>query len=115
MSAGRYDLEIEQGATWSRVLEYQDPEGDAIDLSTYTARMMIRTTYDAATPLVALTTENGRITIDGLAGRITLNLSATDTAALPAGLHVYDVELVVGAVVDRLIAGRARVSPEATK
>jgi hypothetical protein len=115
MSAGRHNIEIEQGATWSLLLRYRAEPDTPIDLTGATARMQVRTTYDADVALISLTTENGRISIAGETGEITLGIDAADTEALPAGLYVYDVEVVRGESVTRLLAGRAKVSPEVTR
>jgi hypothetical protein len=88
-----YDLCIQQGATFRRVLSWKQ-DGALVDLSNFTARMQIRATAEAATALIDLTTENNRIALGGTAGTITLTISATDTAALTAGRAVYDLELV---------------------
>ena len=88
-----YDLCIPQGATFTKVIRWKQ-NGALVDLTGYTARMQVRATTEAASSLIELTTENGRISLGGTAGTITLNISATDTAALTAGRGVYDLELV---------------------
>lgn len=115
MSAGVYKVTIEQGATFALVLTWKDSAGAPIDLTGYTARMQIRTSARAATATLALTTENGRIALGGAAGTITLSISAVDTAALAARPYVYDLELVTGASVTRLLDGECLVTPEVTR
>lgn len=115
MTAGRYDIEIEQGATWLRTITVEDPNGEPINLTGYSARMQVRIGYDATSAILTLTSPDGGISIDPLTGTLSLTASATQTAAMPAGIHVYDLELVIGTTVDRLVAGRARVYPEATR
>jgi len=116
MSAGLYTLTIEQGATLSLVLTYKDSAGNLVNLTGYTARMMLRSSFTAASSILSLTTENSRIALGGAAGTITLTISATDTAALSAPQSgVYDLELVSGSTVTRLIQGTFTVTPEATR
>lgn len=115
MSAGRHNIEIEQGATWSLLLRYRTEPDTPVDLTGATARMQVRATYESDVALISLTTENGRISIAEQSGEIALSIEATATEALPAGLYVYDVEVVRGASVARLLAGRAKVSPEVTR
>ena len=56
------------------------------------------------------------ISLGGAAGTITLTISATDTAALSAPQNgVYDLELVSGSTVTRLVQGTFLVTPEATR
>jgi len=114
MLAGLLDIEIEQGATFNLEFLYQDDEGTPINLTGMTARMQLRRTYNSPDALISLTTENSRITITPLLGKIVLNISATDTAPL-TGSGVYDLELVNGPVVNRILQGSYSVCPEATK
>jgi hypothetical protein len=78
--------------------------------------MHVRTTAAATTTLVELTTTNSRIALGGIAGTVTLTISATDTAALTPGKYVYDLELVSGGgIVSRIIEGNFIVKAEVTR
>jgi hypothetical protein len=114
MLAGLLDIEIEQGATFNLVFVYQDENGDAINLTGMAGRMQLRRQYNSPSPLLSLTTENGRITITPLEGKITLNISATDTATL-TGSGVYDLEIINGSTVNRILEGSYKICAEATK
>ncbi len=113
MSATK-DLTIEQGATWAQSMNWKTGDPSAlVDLTGYTARMQLREKYGG--PLaIELTTENGRITLGGALGTIDLLISATDTATIKARDYVYDLEMISGATVTRLIEGKITVTPEAT-
>jgi hypothetical protein len=113
MLAGSYDLNIEQGATFTLAMFYQDDNGAAVDLTGRTARMQLRTSIDGEVE-IELTTENSRIIIDGPRGQITLSIAATDTEELTGG-GVYDLELVQGAIVERILEGFYKVKPEVTR
>jgi len=67
--------------------------GQPLDLSGYTAEMQWRLTTSAETLICSLTTANGRLTIDGLSGKITLALTAVETAALTANVIQWDLIL----------------------
>ena len=112
----QHDLCIPQGATFSRVIRYK-ADGANVDLSGYSARMHIRPTAASNTLTLALTTgQDGRITLGGSAGTITLSISATDTAAITAGRYVYDLELIsAGGIVTRLLQGVVTVSANVTR
>lgn len=112
----RYDLEIKQGATLSLTATWRDSTGTAVNLTGYTARMQVRSTYDAASTILSLTSGSG-ITLGGSAGTIAITASATTTAALTAPWSgVWDLELVSGGgEVTRLLEGAATVSPEVTR
>lgn len=114
MLAGLLDIEIEQGATFELVFIYQDELGNPIDLTGMTARMQLRRQYKSTEVLIGLTTENGRIIIDPFAGKITLRIAATDTADL-TGSGVYDLEIVEGSVVTRILEGSFTICAEVTK
>lgn len=114
MLAGELHLTIEQGATFLLTLIYQDDTGAPANLSGYAARMQLRASKAAAAPVIELTTENGRISIVGAAGQINLTISAADTESLE-GSGVYDLELVNGEIVERLVEGNYTVSQQVTR
>jgi hypothetical protein len=114
--AGTYNMTCNQGATLQRTITWTDPAKNEINLTGYTARMHVRTAANANTTILELTTENGRITLGGTAGTVTLNVAANTTANLTAGLYVYDLEVVSGGgVVTRLIEGNFNVKAEVTR
>lgn len=116
MPAGIYDIVCEQGATFVRTLNWLDENETPINLTGFTARMDVRVTTQATTPLVTLTTENGGIVLGDQTGEITLTLSAEETDDLPAKKAVYDLELVSGSgVVTRLLQGSFTISPQVTR
>lgn len=115
MSAGLYNMTVEQGATFSRVITYRDGAGVLISLVGYTARLTARTKFSASV-IFSLTTENGGIVLGGALGTITLTITAAATAALAGGTSgVYDLELVDGSgVVTRVMRGAVIISREST-
>lgn len=115
MPAGTYNIVCDQGSTLSRVITWKNSSGTPINLTSYTARMQVRDGYSATSSLLSLTTENGGITLGGALGTITLVASATDTAALTPDQYVYDLEMITGSTVTRLVQGSFTVTPEVTK
>ena len=114
--AGIYNIIADQGATFTRQLTWNDSSGSAVDLTGYTARMQVRTSIDAAgAATLSLTTENGRIVLGGTAGTIMLSAEATATQAVTAGSYVYDLELVSGSTVTRLVQGSFTLRGEVTR
>lgn len=114
MLAGLLDIEIEQGATFELTFIYQDEAGNPFDLTGMTARMQLRRTYNSPTPLIELTNANNRIIFDPFAGKITLRISATDTTPLN-GTGVYDLELIDGSTVNRILEGSFNICAEVTR
>lgn len=84
------------------------------DLTGYTARMSIREDIDSASAVLSLTTENGGIALGGALGTISLLATEAQTAALTILTGVYDLELVYGSTVTRLLSGIIVVSQEVT-
>lgn len=122
--AAKANLTVDQGSSWNEELLWEDSTGTPIDTSGMQARMQVRKTIAAATPIVELTTEDGNIEL-GLTGpidgqyNIRLKLSAVETAALPASASsknwYYDLEIVNGPYVTRLLQGRFKVDLEVTR
>lgn len=113
--AAKYDIVCDQGATFSRVFTWQDSTGVPVNVTGYTARMQVRATIDAGATLLSFTTENGGITLGGAAGTITVTATAATTASVSAGCYVYDLELINGATVYRLVQGQFTVDGEVTR
>lgn len=117
MAAGKTDLTIEQGATWSQVIYYQDAANAPISLVNCTIRMMARTSFSANTTVLSLSSSTGGITVTNAAnGTFALQQTAAQTSNLTAGTYVYDLELVkADNTVDRLLQGSLIVVPEVTR
>jgi len=105
---------VEQGATFAKSFTWKEG-GVAKNLTGYTARMKARPSITSDTVIIDASTANGKITIDPLLGVIELTISATETAAMTFTTAVYDLELVSGAVVTRLVQGTLTLSREVTR
>ena len=51
----------------------------------------------------------------GHTGGIYISIDSASMANVPSGLHVYDIELVAGTTVDRILKGRFEVNAEVTR
>ena len=114
MPLNRYDITILQGETFRKHMVWSNASGTPIDLTSHTARMHIRRTVSDPEIALELTTENARIALGGVTGTIDLVIAALDTSTLE-GEFVYDLELVNGADVQRVLQGKAFVNPEVTR
>lgn len=110
---GDLDLHMYQGATFRYVLTWLEDDV-AKNLTNYTARMQVRPTPTSSTVILDIDTDDD-ITLGGAAGTITIEVAAADTADIDPGLYVYDLELVTGATVTRLVEGVFMVSAEVTR
>jgi hypothetical protein len=112
--AGSYNFTIEQGATFNLLMTWRI-DNVPVNLTGYTARLQARIDVDETETILSLTTGAG-ITLGGAAGTITLDQTATQTALLPKGEYVYDLELQSsGGVVTRLLQGELNISAEVTR
>lgn len=119
MSAHKYKLEIDQGATFDKTITWKTgtkANAVPVDLTGCKARSQFRESVESEVVLLELTTENQRILLGGPTGEIRILISATDTAAIGWTSGVYDLEIEFpdGTVVRR-IAGSVVVSPEVTR
>lgn len=119
MPAGDFDFTCEQGATFQRIITYQDATGSAVNLTNYAIRMDVRRAKTKESDLIiSLTNANGRATVfDAANGKIKLLIAASDTANFTPGSYFYDLEVESSSsppVVERLIGGNFIVDAEVT-
>lgn len=114
MSAATTNLIIDQGATWEITFTYKNSNGTPINLTGYTAALQLRTSYDASSASLSLSSGSG-IVLGGTAGTIAVTATATQTGALTAGEYVYDLEVTASSKVTRLVQGRITVTPQVTR
>lgn len=114
MPAAIYDFEIEQGTDYDKPLIWKDGTGSPVNLTGYSARMQLRPSVSSATVLLELTTKNGGITLGGATGEITLHFTESNTSPLVKG-GVYDLEMIIGGKVKRLVQGAISLSKEVTR
>ena len=104
------NLTIDQGTTWSIIIDVTDASGDIKDLTNYTVRSQMRKSYYTNT-YIEITTEVS----SPLDGEITMSLTAEETAALKSGRYVYDLEIEGNDETLRIIEGIITVNPEVTR
>ena len=114
-SGNNVNIRIDQGATFDRTFVWKS-NNVAKDLTGYIARIQIRETPDAASPLYNKTQADADITITAATGTIEWNISATDTAALDFDRALWALEMEDGSGnVTRLLEGNVRLSKEVVK
>lgn len=115
MTAAKYDITIEQGATFAMTLTWRDESNALINLTGYSARMQVRQSISAPQTLLSLTSGSG-ITLGGAAGTIAISATPAQTGAINSMTGVYDLELESGAgVVTRLLEGNVTISKNVTR
>lgn len=113
MPASRYDIDIEQGATWSLILSLKKPNKLPVDLTGYIAKCQIRKTQAEDSDIIAEPT--AEIQSPPTSGVIVLTLSREITTELDFNTAFYD--LIVRSAddkVSRLMRGTVTFSPRVT-
>ena len=133
MAAGRYSFTLEQGTTVDFELQYKDSGSNPIDLSGYTGKMEIRSTYSGSgTTYLTLTSSLGD-TYSKAADNAFLSFSGsnltTPTTSGSIGVYIgyeltdeltftdeayYDLEITSGVSRIRIIEGRVLLSRQTT-
>jgi hypothetical protein len=119
MKAGKYTIEIQQGATFSRIFTCRNVSKIAVNLTGYTAVISIREAVESASVIAtsAGVSPTITITLGGAAGTITVDITATVTAAFDFDQAVYDIELTETSTgkVTRILEGPVILSREVTR
>lgn len=126
MLAGNYNMTCQQGSTFRRTIEIEqpdlatDPTGNTFvpfNLSGYSAKMQVRRTIDSSSFLLELSTMNGALTINpgNALNQIYIDVSASVTASVNTS-GVYDIEIInPDGTVTRVLQGIFNLSPEVTR
>tara|TARA_Y100000593_G_scaffold29186_1_gene58185 strand:- start:1004 stop:1396 length:393 start_codon:yes stop_codon:yes gene_type:complete len=130
MAAGKYNFAIEQGSTVDFTIKYKDSAGNAIDLTDYHARMQIRPDADSSTLYAHLSsstaadgtginmTPTDPDTLQVLpksSGSLQVIISAQSSSAFTFGSAQYDLEIVSGSYVEKIIRGLVSLRKEVTR
>ena len=126
MAAGKYSFIIEQGATTNFQINWNDESGSGVDLSGYHARMQIRPQVEASEVYLSLSSslsnDSTGIHLSGSnritpvqSGSIGIYISAYSSSLLNFGEAYYDLEMVKGNEVTRLLEGRVKLSKNVTR
>jgi hypothetical protein len=115
MAAGIFDIEIPQGSSYGLDLTFKDEDGSIRPLFGYVARSSIRTYAESTEALDTWSTTTGEITVHDEAPNLRLTVGGNDTALYPAGEYVYDLEIELNGVVEKVLQGNVNVIVEVTR
>jgi hypothetical protein len=112
MAAGKRNFVIEQGSTFEEPIVWKSG-GVPVDLTGYSAELVIRPKHGSPTVLRRLATDNGEITLGTTNGLITLLITDEETllVAWKKGEYVLNLTPPSGAT-HRLLQGKVKVSPQ---
>ena len=126
MAAGRYSFVIEQGATTNLQINWTDSSGSTIDLTGYHSRMQIRPGVESDVVFLSLSSSlesdgtginlsgsNGETPLQS--GSLAIYISADSTEDLNFNEAYYDLEMVNGSEVTRLLEGKVKLSKNVTR
>ena len=127
MSAGIYNFTIEQGTTVDFELQYTDVNDSPINLAGYSGRMQIKSGFANDRPTTYASLSSSRYP-DGTglnfsgssgtkpvaSGSIGIYISAVSSSAFTFPKAKYDLELVSGSTVTRILEGTITLSKEVT-
>jgi hypothetical protein len=111
--SAKYNLVCDQATTFNFAFQILN-DNTPWDLTNYDVTMTVRPFVGASTTTVVATNDNGRVSIDGPNGRITVTLSDATTAAIVAGRYAYDLVVDSGSVVTRILEGKFIVTGAVT-
>ena len=131
MAAGKFNFVIEQGSTLDFEIAYTDSNNDKIDLTDHRGRMQIRDKFPGinnANNSTLIITLSSSLESDGTglnfsgsnginpptSGTIGVFIDAERTAAFDFSKAIYDLEIVSGSIVTRLLEGNVTLTKEVT-
>jgi len=117
MSAGKYNMTIEQGSTLNLQLLYKDSNNSIIDLTGYSAKMQIKSDYADNSPSLYLTLSSSAgsgLTITPVSGTIDILVPADSSSLMTFDTAYYDLEITSGSIVTRILQGTVKVSKQVT-
>lgn len=136
MLQNKYNISIWQGSTFGLTLSVTYANNTPKNISGHSARMQIRSSYDATTPEESLSTDTGEIVVTDaangtmhielsaartanievdLSNLVTVKLSETQTVKIPRTTYVYDLELIDANNVTKIVYGDVAVYGEVTR
>ena len=128
MAAGNYDIFIEQGSTFSIILNLKDENYNSLNLSNMTFRGHIKNSFSDVNPVLQFSFKIANQAVAATTGQVEVYLTAAQTAGIPSPATgivrtitsmVYDIESVHSVsgvdVVTRWLQGVVSISPEVTR
>lgn len=105
------NLFVDAGANYSNIISVAASNGQALDLTGYSVASQIRKSYQSSIAY------NFTCSVyDATAGKIRLQLSNTQSSAIPAGRWLYDVEITSpSGTKTRVVEGIVTVTPQITQ
>jgi hypothetical protein len=105
------NLYVDAGTDYSTIITVAATNGQPLNLTGYNAASQIRKSYNSSTNYSFLTS-----IYDAALGKVRLQLTNTQSSAIPAGRWLYDVEITSpSGTRTRVVEGILTVTPEITR
>ena len=105
------NLFVDAGANYSNIITVAASNGQALDLTGYTVASQMRKSYQSSTAY-----NFSASVYQAATGKVRLQLTDTQSAAIPAGRWLYDVEITSpSGTKTRVVEGIVTVSPQITQ
>ena len=105
------NLFVDAGANYSNIITVAASNGQPLDLTGYTVASQMRKSYQSSTAYNFTASVYNAAT-----GKVRLQLTDTQSAAIPAGRWLYDVEITSpSGTKTRVVEGIVTVSPQITQ
>ena len=105
------NLYVDAGATYSNIITVTASNGQALNLTGYSVASQMRKSYQSSTAY-----DFTASIYDANNGKIRLQLTDSDSADIPAGRWLYDVEITSAAgTKTRVVEGIVTVNPQITQ
>ena len=125
MAAGKYNFLVEQGAQHVLTFTYSDDSNIGIDLTNMSVRMGVKDHISDVSYVYTATSDTSvdagfaqdfviPVQVDSTKGQFVLTIPSATTDSFIFNQGVYDLELVEGSVVTRLLEGKFKVKPQVT-
>ena len=137
---GYYDIPTQRNCTFQFHVEYQDENGNGVDLTGYTARFHVRPDPNSAIKYLEITVSgvtsggstgswtgtagvsgSGGISLNkgetgaGLTGGVLITADSTTMGYIPYGKWWYSLDITKGTTTDEILFGRFDVQPKGTR
>jgi hypothetical protein len=126
MAAANYNITIEQGSDFVKILQINDSNDDPINITGYSFESFIKLSTGETAPVAEFTftilnqtTNTGQVRWF-MSNAITTTIPTTPVLSTadgrPSTKYIYDVNMTNDqSIVERILQGKANVSPEVTK
>ena len=110
--ADKYNIVIDQGATWTRQFTWMDAYSNPIDLTDFIITSQIRVAANSPTASAGFSVN---IATPPTSGTFLMTLQPSQSAALTGSCYHYDILATSASYVQRIVEGKATIDAAVTR